>query len=176
MTQIVDRRMLNAVDIGSLADAATLSVDTVMRTLTHKAFLFEYRAQGDISCAATPQFYDQGGITIVLVQQGTTDSEMEYILAGAQITDQNQNIEIPLRQTMFAVAEITFNGFNVDTANAGNFTWKIHFKPKSKGGILFVEGSGWELRFINRTGALLTTGSIIRTGSVMQRFAYEGGS
>ncbi len=175
MTQIVERHKPNAVNIGALADGATLSMDTIMRTLTHKAFLFEYEAQGTISCEATPQFFDEGGVAIVLVEQGSTDSEIEFILAGSQITDQNMNVQIPLRQQMFALAEVEFNAFNVDTANAGNFHWKVHFKPKAKGGIPFTEGSGWETRFINRTGALLTTGSIINTGSVNQRFAYEGG-
>ncbi len=175
MTQIINRRTLTAKLLGTLADGASTNLDSIYGILLHKAFLFEYMAQGTISCNNTGEFFTADGVSIILVQAGLSAADIETILAGAQITDVTQSTEVPSRQRMFALAEIQFNAFNVDAAGAGNFHWRIHFKPRSKGGIPFTEGSGWELKFINRTGGALTTGSNVSTRSIYERFAYEGG-
>ncbi len=175
MTQIVDRRLVGIKALSTLADGASFLIDGLYASLPHKAFLFEYEAQGDISSAVTTEFYDDEGLSIVLVAAGTSNTDIANIIGGTAFTDQNQNVQIPFAQQMFALGTIMFHAFNDDAVGEGNFHWKIHFKPKAKGGIPFTEGSGWELKIINRSGAALSVGNLLRTTRIYSRFAFEGG-
>ncbi len=161
--------------LGTLADNATFVLDDVYDDLKHKAFLFEYRAQGQISTIDNGDFFKQDGVDIVLVQHETTGAEIDTILTGAEVTDQNMHELVPANQKLFDLAFIEFVSFDNSAGVAGHWIFDLHFKPSSKGGIPFVEGSGWELRFINRTGSALPDGNGVSIDRIYERFAYEGG-
>jgi len=175
MTQILNRRTVSNAPLGTLANNATIDLDTKYTTLLHKAFLFEYRARGFITSVDSGEFLTDDSCSIVLTQAAVPNLDIDSILEGAQITDQNMNIEVPSRQRIFALADITWLAFDPFATLAGTFGFDLVFKPRSKGGIPFTEGSGWTLSFINRTGSALTTGSQVHTMGIHERFAYEGG-
>ncbi len=173
MTQIVNKRTVTAQVLGTLADNAIIVLDAVYDGLTHKAFLFEYRITGTISTALIADWLTGHGIQIVLCQNDISGADLDTILSGAEITDRSMNIDIPDRQRLFAVARVILRV--ITSATDGTFDFELIFKPKSKGGIPFTEGSGWECRIVNRTGASLTTGNNIANLQIHERFAYEGG-
>ncbi len=174
MTQIVNRRTADAVPLGTLGNGGTVVIDEVYDGLTHKAFLFEYRMTGTISSALIADWLSEGGIKLILIQQGVSGADLVLILDGAEITDLNMSIEVPFRQQIFAIADVDLKV--ITSATDGTFQFVLHFKPKSKGGIPFPEGNGWEVRAINNSGASLTTGNNIANINIYERFAYEGGS
>ncbi len=173
MTQILNRRTLSATALGTLSDQGAATLDAIYGTLLHKAFLFEYKVKGTISTALIADFLAEDGISIILIQTGLSTTDMDTILTGAQITDTSMSVDIPSRQRIFALAEIRLT--EVVSATDGTLEFQLHFKPKSKGGIPFTEGSGWQLRIINRSGSTLTTGNNVANMTVFERFAYEGG-
>ncbi len=175
MTQIVNRRVANQVDLGTLGDNVGIGLDTVMNTLTHKAFLFEYRARGHVAPDTFGEFFRQGGVQIVLSRQGVSAADIDTILTGAQITDVSEHTDVPIRQQVFAIGDIKWEQADLASPFSAIGVFDLMFKPKSKGGILFQEGSGWTLQAVNRGGAALTGGAIGST-NIYERFAYEGGS
>ncbi len=62
MTQIVNRRTRDSVPLSTLADGASLILDNVYETLTHKAFLFEYEVTFTVSSALIADWLAEGGI------------------------------------------------------------------------------------------------------------------
>ena len=78
-----------------------------------------------------------------------------------------------MRQKLFAMAHIRL--IVITSSTDGTFEGELLFKPKSKGGIPFVEGSGWKLVVHNGSGSSLTTGNNIANIRINERFAYEGG-
>ncbi len=172
MVQIINRRQAS-VSLATLADNAILEMDSIMEGLTHKAFLFEYRMKGMIKSLDVLDWVSEFGINIVLVKQDTSGGLINTILNGVQITDESAHIDVPTRQDVFAVADIDWASV-VSTIDA-YLNFELVFQPGSKGGIPFMEGSGWEVVVINRTGAALSTGNLL-FGNVYERFAYEGGN
>ncbi len=173
MTQIVNRRVASAQALGTLADNTSIGIDSIMATLNHKAFLFEYRIKGTISSALVADFLTEDGVSIVLIKSGLLDADIDTILTGAEITDEEMSIQVPTRQQIFGLADIKLT--EVVSSTDGTFEFELIFKPKSKGGIPFTEGSGWNLVVINRSGGNLTTGNNVANMTVYERFAYEGG-
>lgn len=167
--------MRSLLALSTLADNAFLSIDNEYTGLLHKAFLFEYEASGFISAADSGDMLQGDGFAIVLAQQDLSGAEIDTILTGLQITDQDMNIEVPTRQQIFGVATIDWVAFDPFATLAGTFRWHLHFKPKSKGGIPFAEGSGWRLLLLNRTGSAFATGNQVNVPVIYERFAYEGG-
>ncbi len=173
MTQIVNRRTTDAKALGTLGDGGTFVIDEVYDGLSHKAFLFEYLMTGTISSALIADWLTQGGIKLILIKQGVSGADLILILDGAEITQEDEHVQVPFRQGIFAIAEVDL--IVVTSATDGTFKFRLHFKPKAKGGIPFAEGSGWEVRAINNSGASLTTGNNIANINIYERFAYEGG-
>ncbi len=174
MTQIVNKRTTDSTVLSTLGNGSGTALDDIYATLLHKAFLFEYRAQFIIETDLVADYFDQGGIVVALVKQPTTDAEFIIAVDGAQITDEAMHTEVPLRQNIFALAEIRLVTFI--SATEATLEGSLSFKPKSKGGIPFVEGSGWQLKCYNNTGSGLTAGNTIGPINIYERFAYEGGS
>ncbi len=173
MTQIIDRRTGTPRTLGTQSGDTSVTLDTIYGTLLHKAFLFEYRARIPFSFPGSIQDLIAGsGVQVCLIASGLSDADLNAILDGAQITDQNMNVEIPSRQQLFAVADAIFEGLDSADNLVGHFN--LDFKPRSKGGIPFSEGSGWSVVLINRIGTALTTGAFIGAAHIYQRFAYEG--
>ncbi len=173
MTQILNRRTNAAVALATLADDAILSLDTVYAVLTHKAFLFEYRITGSISSALIADWLGERGLTICLTASSLSAADLATILVGAQITDTSMNRDIPERQQLFAIARVEL--IVITSSTDGTFEFELVFKPRSRGGIPFVEGSGWKCVIINQSGGSLTTGNNIANLKIFERFAYEGG-
>ncbi len=173
MTQIVNRRTTDATTLGTLGDGGTIVIDEVYDGLSHKAFLFEYLMTGSISTALIADWLSQGGVKIILIKQGVSGADLILILDGAEITQDTEHVEVPFRQGIFAIAHVTLD--IITSATDGTFEFVLHFKPKASGGIPFPEGSGWEVRAINNSGASLTTGNNIANINIYERFAYEGG-
>ncbi len=173
MTQIVNKRTRDSVPLSTLAQGAALVLDDTYDGLSHKAFLFEYRMTGSISSALIADWLAEGGIKIVLIKQGVTDAEVILILDGAEITDSEAHDTVPFRQQLFAIAWVKL--LVITSATDGTFEFELMFKPKSKGGIPFSEGSGWEVKIFNNSGGTLTTGNNIANINIYERFAYEGG-
>ncbi len=176
MGQIVNRRTRPQKLLSTLADGASFTLDNVYDGLQHKAFLFEYEVEGIIGSVDFGQWSREDGINIVLVRDGVTDAELEAILAGAEITDESAHVDVPERQRLMGIADWHWDAAETVSTFESVGHFRLHFKPKSKGGIPFSEGSGWELRIINRGGALLTTGDFVTPHRIYERFAYEGGS
>ncbi len=174
MGQIINRRTAVG-SLGTLADNTQVELDAIMEDLVHKAFLFEYRADLIIKTLELLDWFAEGGINIALIKGDLAASSLAVIIDGAQITDTDAHTDVPARQDLFALAEITIA--SVISSTDGYLNAKLRFKPSSKGGIPFTEGTGtgWKLVAINRDGSALTTGSLIQ-GVVYERFAYEGGS
>ncbi len=175
MTQIVNRRVAAAALISTLADGSAIEIDSIMKVLTHKAFLFEYKLRAVIATTEIGQWQRAGGFQAVLVDGGISTSEVITILAGAQITDEDAHREVPIRQQLFAIGEVTWNSFETSGLD-GHGTMELHFKPASKGGIPFHEGSGWKVLLVNNSGAVAVTGDSFGNSVIYERFAYEGGS
>ncbi len=173
MTQIVNKRTVPSVALGTLGDANGIAIDAIYDGLLHKAFLFEYRMTFTVSSALIADWLAQNGICICLIKEGTSDAELQTILDGAVITDENMHEEVPSRQRLFAIAHVKL--LVVTSSTDGTFEGELIFKPRSKGGIPFVENSGWEVRAMNASGAQLTTGNNIANIKIYERFAYEGG-
>ncbi len=172
MGQILNRRTRDSKVLSTLANGASFTLDDVYDGLTHKAFLFEYNMTGSISTALIADWLSEGGIKICLVKQGTTDAELILILDGAEITDESAFTDVPARQALFAIAEVELQ--EIVSATDGTLKFHMEFKPKSKGGIPFMEGNGWETRIINNSGSALTTGNNVANINIFERFAYEG--
>ncbi len=172
MTQIVNRRNRPSVPLLVTANNALLNLDVIYDGLSHKAFLFEYHARGTLHLVDLADMTTEDGIDIVLVRNNLAAGDIDTILTGAEITDRTVSTEVPERQQIFGLAFLEF----VEIAARGAiYNWELHFDPKSKGGIPFVEDSGWEMNCINRSGAALTTGTTVLTNWIYERFAYEGG-
>ncbi len=174
MTQIINRRTVPSVALGTIGNNSTLVLDEVYDGLTHKAFLFEYRMTFSISSALISDWLDEEGISIALIRTGLSATDLDVILSGAEITDALEPTEVPIRQQVFALAQVKL--IVITSATDGTFEGELMFKPKSKGGIPFPEGSGWRVLVQNRSGATLTTGNRIANIHIHERFAYEGGS
>ncbi len=170
MGQIINRRIADSV-LGTLADDASIAFDVIMNTLTHKAFLFEYRMWIYLQTLDFQEWAAEGGISICLHKQGLTAAQLGTILDGAQITDESAAVEIPTRQELFAIGHI--KSMTAVSSAQGFMVTELEFQPSSKGGIPFVEGSGWSVSVINRTGGALTTGNLLHA-EIYERFAYEG--
>ncbi len=173
MGQILIRRRQSAQALSTLADDAQVVLDSVYAVLVHKAFLFEYEAFGTISTALIADYMSERGIAIVLASTGLANADLATILNGVQITDTSQSRDVPIRQQVFAIAKIDLT--EVLSATDGTLQFHLHFKPKSKGGIPFLEGSGWRMVIINLTGSALTNGNNVANITIKERFAYEGG-
>ncbi len=173
MTQIVNKRVNTAQALTTLGDNGIIDLDNKYDGLSHKAFLFEYRMTGTISTALIADYLTTNGIQICLVKAGLSGADLDTILTGAEITDISEHSEVPERQKLFAIARIILRV--ITSATDGTFDFELIFKPKSRGGIPFMEGSGWEVVVINRTGSALTTGNNIANMVIHERFAYEGG-
>ncbi len=170
MTQILNRRTITAVPLLTLSNNIQIVLDDIYDGLTHKAFLFEYRFRGMLSTLDFSDWQTQDGTEVCLIRLGT--STLDTILSGAEITDVLEHEEVPERQKLFAIAKLSNWAFITGTQFVCDI--ELDFKPNSKGGIPFMENSGWLMVVINRTGSDLTTGNII-SGSILERFAYEGG-
>ena len=168
MTQIVNKRTKPAVPLLTMANDSTLSIDSEYDGLLHKVFLFEYRMTCTILTPDVTEWLAEDGINLCLVADGISGADLTEILAGAVITDLTQNIDVPARQRLFEVMEIIQISSTILQGN-------LMFRPKSKGGIPFTEGSGWEIIAINRSGATLMTGNLVANILIHERFAYEGG-
>ncbi len=176
MTQIVNRRIIGQQALATLSDNVSITHDTVYSALTHKAFLFEYRARGFVSAAVFGEFMRSGGVQICLVNIALSDADLDTILAGTVISDESMDRDIPTRQQVYAIADLRWDQADLASPFTAIGWYELSFKPKSKGGIPFTEGAGWQLVIINRGGADLTTGSFVGASVIRERFAYEGGS
>lgn len=148
-------------------------MDSAYQTLLHKAFLFYYEAWGTISTALIADYLSEDGLVITLTQNGVSTADIDTILTGAQITDKDMNVEVPSRQRLFALAKIDLT--EVVSATDGTLRFHLKFAPKSRGGVPFTEGSGWQMGIANRSGGALTTGNNVANITILERFAYEGG-
>ncbi len=174
MGQILNRRTRGVVALGTLADDTTSILDDIYDGLSHKAFLFKYRMWGFIQTLDIGDFFTASGVQICLIKQGLSDAALSGILAGLEITNEGEHVDVPTRQELFAIAEIQWRThITGGTQFFGDFV--LDFQPHSKGGIPFMEDSGWEVVAINRTGSALTAGTQIKPEMILERFAYEGG-
>ncbi len=164
--------------LGTLADNGVSVIDEVYGVLLEKqAYLFEYEASGFILGLDDAEFTAGAGVTICLVREGISATDLDTVLAGARI-DPDDHGEYEIRQALYAVNKWRAIR-RVDTTGSGGvdqfvIDWEISFKPKSKGGIPHSAGKGWKLLIINRTSGTLTTGAIIVTNRIYERFAYGG--
>ncbi len=169
MTQIITKTRPAATALLTLADNTILDMMNTMVTLADPAFLFEFKASGSFYAGTLTQLV-QGGDVICLVRSDIDGADLDSELAPDQIT-RLETGDYEKHQRIFAVAEWEYAS---QDANVFVWNWKIHFKPKSKGGIPFSQGSGWKLVIINRQGGAQSTGDFVTTESIMTRYAWGG--
>ncbi len=167
--QILGRRANGQSALSTLADNTSVTLDGVHATLGDPAYLFEYEAQGLFGGIDMGDLLAGSGLTFALIRSDLSDSDLDTILSGTVITKEVMNTEIPSRQRLFAIGVMELAA--IATQGYGN--WKIKFTAP-KGGIPFVEGSGWKLVFINRIGVAMTTGGFLMVQRQKHRFAYGG--
>lgn len=175
MSQILQRMRPNTVPLLVLADGASLDLEASYNALQDPAFLFEYKASGQVQALAAGEYVQEGGLVIALRKSTLSDAELDAELIPQVITRPDKGAGDYLHhQQLFAIAEWTLNDIHPDTDGAGYYNWELHFNPHSKGGIPFSEGVGWELVILNRQGSSVVTGAFCTVDSVMVRFAWGG--